>query len=155
MRRPLNAGTLRRRTVTHSQAQHELARELRVLVENAHATNAFVFDAWGIIWCSAALTFGDDETRLYAQVPEVLEAVNPPLARGGKLDRLFAHDTSPMYCVSFAASYILGLWLSPEANEFRARRLVKRALPRVEVMTLSLPPPNGPDTSSGAQRSRA
>ena len=141
--------------MTHSQAQHELASELRILVENAGATNAFVFDAWGIIWCSATLTFGDDETRLYAQVPEVLGAVAPPLARGGKLDRIFAHDVSPMYCVSFAASYILGLWLSLEADEFRVRRLVKKALPRVEAMTLSLPPPNGPDASAGAQRSRA
>lgn len=55
--------------MTHSQAQEELAGELRILVANAQATNAFVFDAWGIIWCSAVLTFGDDETRLYAQVP--------------------------------------------------------------------------------------
>ena len=141
--------------MSYGQAQDELARELRILVESAHATNAFVFDAWGIIWCSATLTFGDDETRLYAQVPEVLEAVEPPLARGGKIDRIFAHDTLPMYCVSFAASYVLALWVGPEVNEFRMRRLVKKALPRVETMTLSLPPPNGPDISSGAKRSRA
>lgn len=87
--------------------------------------------------------------------PEILEVVDPPLARGGKVDRLFAHDTSPMYCVSFAASYVLGLWLHPDANEFRVRRIVKTALPRVEAMTLSLPPPNGADTTSGAQRNRA
>jgi hypothetical protein len=141
--------------VTYGQAQNELTHELRVLVERAHATNAFVFDAWGIIWCSATLTFGEDETLLYAQVPEVLEAVDPPLARGGKLDRIFAHAMFPMYCVSFAATYVLGLWLTPKVNEFEMRRLVKKALPRVEAMTLSLPPPNGPDMSSGAKRSKA
>jgi len=141
--------------VTYVQAQDELARELRALAESVHATNAFVFDAWGIIWCSATLTFGDEETRLYAQVPEVLEAVAPPLPRGGKLDRIFEHSASPMYCVSFAASYVLGLWLSPEVSEFQMRRLVKQALPRIEAITLSLPPPDGPDISSGAKRSKA
>jgi len=139
----------------YSEEQRKLASELIDLVKRVAATNAFVFDAWGLIWCSATLTFGDDQTRLYAQVAEILERLDPPLARGAKLDRTFVHPESPMYCVSFAASYVLGVWLSPETNELTLRRVVKSVLPAIESMTLALPPPDGSDPSSGASHGSA
>jgi len=137
------------------QAQRALAQELLDLVHRAGAANAFVFDAWGLIWCSAEQTYGASQKRLYGQVKTILEGIVPPLQKGAKLDRVFPNDETPMYCVSFAATYVLALWLKPDTNEFLLRRLVKDALSKIEAMTLSLPPPDGSDTSSGVQHGRA
>ncbi|MCA9624762.1 MAG: hypothetical protein KC731_37320 [Myxococcales bacterium] len=117
--------------------------------------NAFVFDAWGLFWCSADLTYCEDQQRLYSQVKAILEGLDPPLQRGAKLDHTFPDDVTPMYCVSFSATYVLGLWLSAETNEFLMRRSVADALPNIETMTLSLPPPDGSGGSSGAQHGHA
>jgi hypothetical protein len=135
--------------------QRELAERLRQLSERGGATNAFVFDAWGLIWCSASPTHGAERQRLFAQVKAILEGLAPPLQRGAKLDRLFPHPESPMYCASFASAYVLGLWTTPATNLFTLRRAVTDALPLVESLTLSLPPPDGTDASAGAQRGRA
>jgi hypothetical protein len=140
--------------MSYSDEQRQLAAELRNLTARARARNAFVFDAWGLIWCSASLTFGDDQACLHAQVGAILDEIDPPLTRGGKVDRIFTHELS-MYCVSFAATYVLGVWLADETSEFTLRRSVKAALPMIESMTLALPPPDGTDTTSGAGRSRA
>ena len=136
-------------------AQQELGEELLDLVSRTSAANAFVFDAWGLIWCSAILTYGDDRERLYLQVKTILDGLEPPLQRGTKLDRIFSDDVTSMYCVSFAATYVLAVWVAPETNVFLMRRLTKDALPRIEAMTLSLPPPDGSGGSSGAQHGRA
>jgi hypothetical protein len=140
--------------MAYSDEQRQLAEELSNLAKRAGAKNAFVFDAWGLIWCSGSLTFGENQARLYAQVGAILEGLDPPLARGAKVDRIFTHELS-MYCVSFAATYVLGVWLAEETNEFTLRRTVKAALPRIESMTLALPPPDGTDTTSGAGSNRA
>ena len=55
-----------------------------------------------------------------------------------------------MYCVSFAASYVVGLWTTPGTNHFVLRCAVRAALPVIEALTLSLPPPDG-SGNSGAQ----
>jgi hypothetical protein len=133
------------------QAQRALAIQLRALCEHAAASNAFVFDAWGLIWCSASLTFGDDQERLYAQVAAILESLVLPLHGGGKLDRVFEDEHAATYCVSFGVTYVLGLWMTPETNELAMRRAVRDALPTIESLTLSLPPPDGPGSTSGAQ----
>ena len=141
--------------MTTGNAQQELATELHALVTRADCKNAFVFDAWGLIWCAAHLPHGEDRARLYAQVKAILEQLDPPLQRGTRLDRVFPDDVAPMYCISFAATYVLGLWLDADTNEFLVRRSVADALPTIETMTLSLPPPDGSGGSSGAQHGRA
>lgn len=133
------------------KAQRNLALALRALCQRADATNAFVFDAWGLIWSSASLTFGDDQKRLYEQVATILESLDPPLQHGGRVDRVFEDEHAAMYCTSFATTYVLGLWLGPETNELAMRRAVREALPAIESLTLSLPPPDGSGGNSGAQ----
>ena len=132
-------------------AQRALAIQLRSLCERAGANNAFVFDAWGLVWCSASLTFGADQERLYAQMATILSSLTPPLQHGGRLDRVFRDEHAAMYCVSFGVAYVLGLWTMPETNELAMRRAVRDALPSVEALTLSLPPPGGSGGSPGAQ----
>ncbi len=131
-------------------AQQELAAALTELIEEVGAANAFVFDAWGLIWCSAHLTHGSDQRRLYEEVKFILESLSRPLEKGGKLDRVFPHGGAPTYCTSFAATYVLAVWLDAGTNEFLLRRRVREALPRIEAMTLALPPPDGSDPTSAA-----
>src|SRR5690606_8490908 len=57
LRPALKRRTVRQTTVMSIRhAQQELAEELLELVSRTAAENAFVFDAWGLIWCSARLT---------------------------------------------------------------------------------------------------
>ncbi len=56
---------------------------------------------------------------------------------------------------SFAAIYVVVIW--GDAGQFResdARSGVQRALPRIEALTVSLPPPN-PEPAEGAGKLRA
>ena len=138
---------------THEQ--QELAGALHQLCMDSGASNAFVFDAWGLIWAYATRPEGTVRERLFAQLKRILEGVEPRLHRGGKLDRLIDDPKSPMFCVSFSSAYVLGLWVGEGANDFQMRRAVKAALPRIEAMTLALPPPDGSDPSSGAMHGRA
>lgn len=138
-----------------AQAQNDLALELRDLTERARAMNAFVFDATGLVWCSGWRPHGEGLDHLFAHVKAILESLEPPLQRGGKLDDLVLGEHRPMYCSSFAGMYVLGVWFETDTNLFVARRMIRDALPKIEAMTLSLPPPDGSDPSSGAQRGRA
>jgi len=149
VRRYLHGDTIP--AVSIQETQRDLAEALRGFAERADGANAFVFDAWGLIWCSAWLTFGDDQVLLYAQVRHALESPNPPLQRGGKLDGRVCPGSPPMYCVSFASCYVLGVWISEPLNPLLLRRAVKEALLTIEPMTLSLPPPDGTGGFSGAQ----
>lgn len=132
-----------------------LENELRRLVEAAGAKNAFVFDAWGVIWASASMTFNLEQKTLYAQVVEVINRLEVPLNRGGKLNQTFQDFEPVAYCRSFGAVYVLCVWVHADTNDFLFRRAVASALPRIETLTLALPPPDGSDPSAGAQHGGA
>ena len=53
---------------------------------------------------------------------------------------------------SFASIYVVVVWLEPDFDPFTARKVVREALPRIEALTLALPPPFGPDAGEGAGR---
>ena len=80
-----------------------------------------------------------------------MTSLTPPLQQGGRVDRLFEDEQASMYSVSFSNTYVLGVWLTPQTNEFAMRRAVREALPAIESLTLSLPPPDGSGNNSGAQ----
>ncbi len=133
----------------------QLSRELEQLAGTVYGSNAFVFDAWGLVWCRASSLGPGQETMLLGQIKSILEGTRPPLPRGGKLDTTFSALSPPMSCRSFATVYVLGIWISSNSTEFLLRSSVRDALPRIEALTLSLPPPGGADPSSGAQHGRA
>jgi len=132
-----------------------LVDELDRLATDVYATNAFVFDAWGLVWCEAS--FSDEPTRrvLFSQIKSVLEGCQKPLYQGGKLEQMFGSLDPPLFCHSFASVYVLGLWTSKSTNEFLMRKALRKALPKIEALTLALPPPGGGNPNSGAQHGRA
>ncbi len=125
-----------------------LTEELNRLAGEVYATNAFVFDAWGLVWCHAARPLGADEATLFEQIRLVLTSTTPRLQSGGKIGRTWSNVTPNLHCRSFGGVYVLGLWVT---SEFLLRPAISRALHRVEALTLALPPPGGRDPSSGAQ----
>src|SRR5687768_11850806 len=114
-----------------------LAAELNRLAGEVYATNAFVFDAWGLVWCCAERPFGSQESTLFEQIRTVLTGATPRLQNGGKINRTWSAFTPALYCRSFAGSYVLGVWLTANSTEFLLRPAVARALPLVESLTLA------------------
>ena len=55
---------------------------------------------------------------------------------------------------SFASIYVLVVWFDVAFEPELVRARIRRALPRIEALTLSLPP-SGPGTDEGAIKRRA
>jgi hypothetical protein len=56
---------------------------------------------------------------------------------------------------SFAGIYVVVVWVegSPDSTLVRAR--LRAAIPKIEALTIALPPPDGPDATAGASKVRA
>lgn len=98
--------------------------------------------------------FTAERRAVFNLIDAALEAVEPPLTRGGHLDRIFRSATHSLYCKSFAATYIVGVLFKGSPSDLLVRRVVKAALPRIETLTLSLPPPDGPERHAGVAKNR-
>jgi hypothetical protein len=80
----------------------------------------------------------------------------PPLRRGGKIDCIVedrATDTK-LSARSFAGIYVLVLW-HDWFDDRPVSGTVEEALPLIEALVIALPPPDGPDATSGAAKMRA
>lgn len=132
-----------------------LARELDKLSDSVEALNSLVFDQAGLIWCTGVAIYSDERPIMYGQIAEVLEKQNPPLIEGGRIDRAVRGASHSLYCRSFAQTYVVGVWFDVPPPDLLVRRSVKNALPRIEALTMLLPPPEGPDTNAGVEAKRA
>ncbi len=62
---------------------------------------------------------------------------------------------SPEYVAqSFATVYILVLWFKAPYDEAWVCAAIKKALPTIEQLTTSLPPPNGDDPLANENRNK-
>lgn len=125
------------------EAHRKLSAELERLTSAAEATNAFVFDAWGLVWGYASFPDARSRELLFIQIKAVLHGLPTPLQRGARLDRIFTNLQPALYCCSFAAVYVLAVWPSEQANAFLLRRVALASLPAIESLTMLLPPPGG------------
>lgn len=89
------------------------------------------------------------------------------LARGERLDyvqhgvQMFGTDSRmrvlrpyTIFARSFANIYVLVVWISGPYDETTTRTEMQRSLPRVEALTVSLPPPS-PEPAEGVGKQRA
>jgi hypothetical protein len=132
-----------------------LARELDKLSDSVEALNSLVFDQAGLIWCTGVAIYSDERPIIYEQIVEVLNKQNPPLVKGGRIDRVVQGTSHFLYCRSFAQIYVVGVWFDEPAPDLLVRRSVSNALARIEALTMLLPPPEGPDTNAGVAAKRA
>lgn len=132
-----------------------LAGELDKLSDSVEALNSLVFDQAGLIWCTGVAIYSNERPILYGQIAQVLEKQDPPLTKGGRIDRLVQSESHSLYCRSFAQTYVVGVWFDTPAPDLLVRRSVGNALPRIEQLTMLLPPPEGPDTNAHVEAKRA
>jgi hypothetical protein len=141
---------------SHIPAWLRLQDALRELVQRIGATDAVVLDESNCVWCTSGLSHDnlDAIKRLYEREVEKLHV---PLRRGGRLSvaRSAESPANAYLAESFGGFYILALWFNGAFEPALARARVRRELPRIERLTLALPPPDGPDSASAAGRMRA
>lgn len=123
-----------------------LADALGELSRECEASNGYVLDSQANLWCAGNDLYYHGESDLVMDLTQrQLAALPKPLNRGGHIDRAYGS----WYLRSFAGVYVLVLSFSGLFDVPRARAAIGTALPRIEALTLLLPPPDGP-TSSGA-----
>jgi hypothetical protein len=125
----------------------ELRRELEVVARAAAAFNAYVVDAWGVAWCAASHFEHIWPEDLAELVRLAEECRRVPVARGGKLDLALSGPKGHAYLRTYASCYVVVLRYAGPFDEAKAREAVSAALPRIESLTLRLPPPDGPGSS--------
>ena len=127
-----------------------LGRALRALMLPSHARNVYVLDVWGSVWCAARADEDSIEDGLIEAALAQVAKVRPPLPRGGSIDGPLRLASESVYVRSFAAIYVLLLTFRRAMNLAEVRLAVGSALPKIEALTVALPPSDGPG-AGGAQ----
>jgi len=130
-----------------------LTRALAELVRDCGATLGAIVDESSVVWCIAPETAS-------AQAKETVDGffrteVAPhikELLHGHRLSIHRAFGPHRYVAESFAALYVIALWLEEEFDTDFVRARIRLALPKIEALTLAVPPFDGPDGSGGAQK---
>jgi hypothetical protein len=141
--------------VQASPEWEKLRSELERLMHASRAFNAYVLDAWDNVWCSAhgyADTVHEDLTEL---VHDAARHRGISLTRGGKLDTYFSGRAGHAYLRTYGSCYVLLLRFSGPFDHANAREITTEHLPRLEALTLALPPPDGPGSDGSEAASTA
>lgn len=124
-----------------------LADALDELSRECEATNGYVLDSQANLWCAGNdLYYGGESDAVMDLTQKQLAALPQPLNKGGRIDRAFGRT----YFRSFAGVYVLALRFAGPFDVSRAREASSRALPKIEALTLLLPPPEGPGSAGAA-----
>jgi hypothetical protein len=131
-----------------SQEWQDLQHELETIARTAEAFNAYVLDAWDNLWC-AAHDFAMLPREDLVDLIRVGLGGKAPLYRGGTLDTFLSGQMGQAYMKTYASCYVLLLRFLGPFDHKAARTVVYDALPRLEALTLRLPPLGGPGSSAG------
>lgn len=129
-------------------AWRALADELATLCDRTGARQAVVMDAFNDLWCRASPL--RDPQEAFDALARAIDSAKKPLRAGGRVDLTEAH----VRAVSFAAVYVLLLFFDGEYQPAWVNAAVRRALPTIESLTTSLPPPEGTDPHAEARAQR-
>ena len=152
LRLPWN--TLRVTTPTSNPAWSALNSALSNLVAECEGVCASVIDDGNGLWCASHRGFDSAADRYYRE--EIAARPEVQLNRGTRLRVVRQVPPDHAYVAeSFAAIYVVILWFDRAFDPFTARSRLRSAVPRIEALTLSLPPPFGPDAGIGAAKGRA
>jgi hypothetical protein len=137
----------------HVPEWQALREELARLANASGAWLCAVLSIGNVLWCSSHVVEDIDELARDVYATHVAP-IRTSLLRGAEIDHFGLTSEGVCYLRSFAGIYVLVLWREGYADARRVRRSVLAALPRVEGLTLSLPPPS-PDSAEGAGKQRA
>ena len=136
-----------------------LYEALADLCDETGATHGAVFDEAPIMWCAYntdEVTPHDVEISATDVFTREVAPIKASVRRGARLSVCRSGRDDALYIAeSFAGIYVLALWFRARFLEELVRARVRIALPKIEALTLALPPPDGPDETSGAGRREA
>jgi hypothetical protein len=128
-----------------------LTRALAELVRDCDATLGAIVDESSVVWCTAPAredaqaTVGDFfRTEIAPNIKALLHGHRLSIHRAEGPHRYVAE--------SFAAVYVIALWLEAEFDTEFVRARIRLALPRIEALTLAVPPFDGPEGGGEAQK---
>jgi len=136
---------------TPSPELEALTLALAELVRDCGATLGAIVDESSVVWCMAPAS--EEAKAIVDQFFRTEIAPNIKALLHGH--RLSIHRASGPQCYvaeSFAALYVLALWLNAEFDTDFVRARIRLALPKIEALTLAVPPFDGPEGSGGAQK---
>ncbi|MCC6873578.1 MAG: hypothetical protein IT378_04645 [Sandaracinaceae bacterium] len=132
-----------------------LASVLAALAERVGASNACVTDAWGHLWCRGRPLSSEEQDRVLALARAIPERAPKPLPRGGRVDGGGIEQGQRWHARSFAGVYVALILFEHPFDELAVRRALQDLLPEIEALTIALPPPDGPDATSGVATKQA
>ena len=135
----------------------ELQRQLSELVRGTGAASAAILDESAHVWCATDTSQALVDAARRFHGAELAGGTGRPHRRGDHVS--VVHSASPpddaYLAQSFAGSYILVVWFAGPFASPLVQARVRRALPRIESLTITLPPPDGPDAGETTGRRRA
>ena len=134
---------------------------LASLAASCGGTFAFVVDEGNGLWCVGLADSGPTTSTMHEDrsadrfyraemVPRLAE-----LRRGSRMDVLRVDGYDRYVARSFAGIYVVVVWFDGDFEPSLVRARIRRALPEIEALTLSLPPSGGPGRDQAAGRLRA
>ncbi len=139
---------------TPSPELEALTLALAELVRDCAATLGAIVDESSVVWCtapaSAAWAASEGIVNEFFRT-EIAPNIKT-LLHGHRLSIHQASGPHRYVAESFAALYVVAVWLDAEFDTEFVRARIRLALPRLEALTLAVPPFDGPEGSGGAQK---
>jgi hypothetical protein len=134
---------------------------LAALAKGCGGAFAFVIDEGNGLWCvglpdvaPTTMTSGENAAADRFYRAEIVERASA-LRKGGKLDIAKTDGEDRYAAISFAGIYAVVVWFDDAFGPALVKARIRRALPNIERLTLSLPPSGGPGADEGAGKIRA
>lgn len=136
---------------TPSPELEALTRALFELVRESGATFGAIVDESSVVWC--VVPASSEASALVDQFFRTEIAPNTKaLLHGHRLSIHQGEGPRRYVAESFAALYVIVLWLDAEFDTEFVRARIRLALPKLEALTLAVPPFDGPEGGGRAQK---
>lgn len=139
---------------SNDPALNALNNALLELAAECEASCVAVIDDGNGLWCASHRGFEQAADRFYRT--EIAMQPDVHLRRGKAFHVVRDDPPNRAYLAeAFASIYVVIVFFDRAFDPFTARTRLRAALPRIEALTLSLPPPFGPDAGGGEGQGRA
>lgn len=136
---------------TPSPELEALTLALAELVRDCAGTLGAIVDESSVVWCTVPASAASRATVDDFFRTEIAPNIKS-LLHGHRLSIHQASGPHRYVAESFAALYVIAIWLEAEFDTEFVRARIRLALPRIEALTLAVPPFDGPEGSGGAQK---
>jgi hypothetical protein len=150
---------------SHVPEWKALQSELKQVGKACSARLVAVISTGNVLWCASRTDFDVVDPLADAFYLAVIAPRRQRLKRGERIDIVRRDADDICFARTYAGIYVLVVWISrfvdensPDelrsVDENAVRAEMQRALPRIEALTISLPPPD-PEPAEGVGKARA